>query len=71
MNWTRGCAMGDVINRVRRFLGIEDLDRAAEARREREEQERVARLARDPFRFPDRESWLRFRKRHGFPTRGL
>lgn len=50
------------------FTSTEQRD-AAEA--ERADAEHVARLANDPFRFRDRESWMRFRRQHGYSTRRL
>lgn len=51
------------------FTSTEGLDQAEEERRK--ERERIARLARDPFAFRDRASWLRFRRKHGYTTRRL
>lgn len=53
------------------FFTTEELDAAAEERLEREEGEQIERAANDPFRFRDRASWIEFRRRHGYPTRGL
>lgn len=64
--------MRATLQRLRRmFSTVDELDQAAAERAKEEEGERIERLARDPFAFPDREDWLAFRRRHGYRTRGL
>lgn len=59
-----------MLRRLKRFLGIQEVDEEAVRLAEEAERARVERLVRDPFAFASEEEWRAFRRRHGYRTWG-